>query len=524
VEYSEVLRLKEAADYVRVSEKTLREMANTNRVPCQRVGREWRFLRKALDEWLAGTEPTGSRVRGVSESVGQLYLPTAEAAERPERNGFGDTAFTKNREAPIHSWVPWIAGFSASFVGELLDRELARASKLTVLDPFAGVGTTLVEGIRRQCDVLGFEINPYAALACQVKLEALSRNPSAIRQAAERIDSELRSRLRRSGGRPTSQPPPGFHSRDPFFSPRVEQQILFAKDLIAEEKEDWLRRLICLALGALMVGVSNYTYEPSLGRRAAVGKGVIADADLPRILRDKLLRMAHDVEAWQIECGKARRRPRSRVFSESYLTGAARCLDEASVDVLVTSPPYLNNYHYVRNTRPQMFWLDFVVEAADLRQLETSSFGKFWQTVRSEPQIPLAFSYPELEKKLSELRSLHPEKGAYGGAGWANYAVTYFNDCARFCEVTARVMTPGGLVVVVIGNNILQGVEFKTDELLAHIAEQYGFEIRGLHRVRKKRTGSSIINSSVRVGTAKEKAELYETAIELRMGSALKRA
>ena len=84
-------------------------------------------------------------------------------------------------------------------------------------------------------------------------------------------------------------------------------------------------------------------------------------------------------------------------------------------------------------------------------------------------------------------------------------------------------MAPGGLAVVVIGNNILQGIEFKTDELFAHIAEQQGFEIQELHRVRKKRTGSSIVNSSVRVGTTKEKAELYETAVELRAGSALKR-
>ena len=523
MEKSEVLRLREAADYVRVSEKTLRELAKMSRVPCQRVGREWRFLRKALDEWLAGTEPTGIKAPVVSESVEQLYLPTVRSAPRPPDNGFGDTAFTKNREEPVHSWVPWIAGFSASFVGEILERELDKASKLTVLDPFAGVGTTLVEGVRRNCDVIGFEINPYAALACQVKLEALDRSPAIIRRAAERIESELRSCVRRNGARPNSQPPPKFRTRDPFFSPRVERQVLFAKDLIAEEKEAWLRRLMCLALGAVMVGVSNYTYEPSLGRRVAVGKEVIADADLPRILRDKLLRIAQDIEAWQNGCGRARSRPTNRIFNESYLTGATSRLGKASADVLITSPPYLNNYHYVRNTRPQMFWLDFVAEAADLWEMETSSFGKFWQTVRSEPGIPLSFSYPELEGKLEELRSLHPERGAYGGSGWANYAATYFNDCARFCEVTAPVMAPGGLVVVVIGNNILQSIEFKTDEFFAHIAERYGFEIQKLHRVRKKRTGSSIINSSVRVGTAKEKAELYETAVELRMGSGLKK-
>jgi len=56
-----------------------------------------------------------------------------------------------------------------------------------------------------------------------------------------------------------------------------------------------------------------------------------------------------------------------------------------------------------------------------------------------------------------------------------------------------------GLVVVVIGNNILQGREVKTDEFFAGIAERYGFTVRAMHRVRRKRTGSSIVNSSVRV-------------------------
>ena len=56
-----------------------------------------------------------------------------------------------------------------------------------------------------------------------------------------------------------------------------------------------------------------------------------------------------------------------------------------------------------------------------------------------------------------------------------------------------------------------------TDELLARLAERHGFEVVNLHRVRTKRTGSSIVNSSVRVGGASQKAELYETAVELRV-------
>ncbi len=518
----DVLTLREAAEYVRVNEKTLREKARRGLVPGQRVGREWRFLKKALDEWLAGGKPAGGGAGVVSEAVGQLYLPAEEKTRVPAKTGFGDTAFTKNREEPVHSWVPWIAGFSASFVGGILDRELAADRDLTVLDPFAGVGTTLVEGIKRNCDVAGFEINPYAALACRVKLEAVQHSADSVRDAADRLASFLRERLRRSGAGPQSEPPPGFRTRDSFFSPRIERQVLFVKDFLSDEKEEWLRRLISLALGAVMVGVSNYTYEPSLGRRVAVGKALITDADLARILSDKLLRMARDIECLQAAPAHAGRKPTARIFCESYLTGALSKLKPGSVDVLITSPPYLNNYHYVRNTRPQMFWLDFAAEASDLHELETASFGKFWQTVRAEAGIPLSFAYPELEEKLAELRSVHQEKGVYGGAGWANYAATYFNDCFRFCRVTAQVMRPGGLVVVVIGNNILQGIEFKTDEFFAQIAEQAGFAVQALHQVRKKRTGSSIINSSVRVEAAKRKTELYETAVELRMGSTLK--
>ena len=515
---AEVLNLREAAAFMRVSERTLRERAKTGGVPAQRVGREWRFLKRALEDWLATGGAARADPRKVSEATGQLYLPVVEKATQATKAGFRDTAFTKNRAEPVHRWVPWVAGFSASFVGEILDRELATRKTLSVLDPFAGVGTTLLEGVKRACDVAGFEINPYAALACEVKLDAIRHKPQEVRDAADRLESALRECVADPTREPSCRPPSGFHTRDPFFSPKVERQMLLLKDCLADEKKAWLRKLLRVAMGSVMVGVSNYSYEPSLGRRVSAGKSPILDADVPRILRGKLLLMAEDMAVLRAAHGDSARAA-GRVFNEDYLSGATERLERGSVDVLITSPPYLNNYHYVRNTRPQMFWLDFAQEAADLRQLEMTSFGKFWQTVRTDDEVPLAFAYPELEAKLAELRGLRADKGAYGGPGWANYAATYFNDCDRFCQVTAQMMKPGGLVVVVIGNNILQGIEFKTDRFFAHIARRAGFEVQGLHRVRKKRTGSSIVSSSVRVGMTKKRTELYETAVELRLGT-----
>jgi len=511
----QILRLNEAAAYVRVTEKTLRRMARTNRVPCQRVGREWRFPKQALDEWLAGKPVSLEGTPAIAEPLGQAYLPQMKSFFEPNDRGLSDTGFTKNRQEPVHRWVPWIAGFSSAFVKDVLSRERKSRARLTVLDPFAGVGTTLIEAIRCGCDAMGFEINPYAALACQVKIEAFYRDPEEIRKLCKRFVRTLRNRVNNSAREPRSIVPPGFKTRDPFFSPEVERHVLFVKDCMAEETQPWARHLIAMALGSVLVGVSNYSYEPSLGRRISAGKPEIRYADLPSILERKLLDMAADIELLQQEMA-GQDLSEAQIYSESFMETAPVRVKEGSVDVLITSPPYLNNYHYVRNTRPQMYWLDFVQESSDLTRMERKSFGKFWQTVRSNGSIPLSFSCLPIEKKLQELRTIRSERGPYGGPGWANYAATYFNDCSHFCEIAAKLMVNDGLAVVVIGNNILQGIEFKTDEFFAEIAQGYGFAIEGLHRVRKKRTGSSIIHSSVRIGTAREKVELYETAVALR--------
>ena len=138
---TDVITLREAATFVRVSEKTMRELARANKVPGQKVGREWRFLRSALEAWLAHREPAGI----VAEPDVQYELPFTAKDAKPVTpgklaTGFGDTAFTKNRNQPLHRWVPWIAGFSSSFVGSVLEAASEKEPRdVTVLDPLGRV-------------------------------------------------------------------------------------------------------------------------------------------------------------------------------------------------------------------------------------------------------------------------------------------------------------------------------------------------------------------------------------------------
>ena len=50
----EILTLKEAAKYLKTSCRTLRGLGQTREIPCFRLGSQWRFEKKRLEQWMAG--------------------------------------------------------------------------------------------------------------------------------------------------------------------------------------------------------------------------------------------------------------------------------------------------------------------------------------------------------------------------------------------------------------------------------------------------------------------------------------
>ena len=151
------------------------------------------------------------------------------SADADAGRGFRDPAFLANRTAPVHRWVPWIAGYSQRFVEDALRWYIDGYG--AVLDPFAGVGTTLVEADRAGHEAIGFEINPYAAFASRTKLGAHRVEPERLRDAVRAFrsfsdDAETRSRT------PRATPPEGFRTRAPFYSPKVLRRVLLAQDFI----------------------------------------------------------------------------------------------------------------------------------------------------------------------------------------------------------------------------------------------------------------------------------------------------
>ena len=264
-----------------------------------------------------------------------------------------------------------------------------------------------------------------------------------------------------------------------------------------------------------MVNYSNYSYEPSLGRKATVGRPDVDDYNVAEAMMSKVLQMADDAD-WYRDAHDTRRQKDGRILKRSFFDGYSN-LEAGSVDLLVTSPPYLNNYHYNRNTRPHLYWLGCCSSPSDMKRLEEHSSGTYWQNARDQDGIELDPSIEDktIRQTIAKVRRKNPDKGIYGGSGWANYATRYFNDCGRFLEGAAWCLRPDATALAVIGNAILQGVQIPTDRFLAKIAESRSFEVASIHVPRNARIGNSIINSSVRAGKTNGRT-LYEAIVELR--------
>jgi len=156
------------------------------------------------------------------EHLLQTSLPVEEPCSRRSDSGAADPAFTANRGQLIHRWVPWVAGYSAEFVRQAIGELYYMCPrKGTLLDPFAGVGTTLVEGTFAGIDSVGFEINPFAALVCRAKLSAFDTDPDALHE--DIVTFAATCAAEPPGKAYPDLRPPGFRSRVPF-SARVWRQ------------------------------------------------------------------------------------------------------------------------------------------------------------------------------------------------------------------------------------------------------------------------------------------------------------
>ncbi len=78
---TELMTVREVAEYLRVTEKTIYRLLRRGRIPATKVGHQWRFDRVSIDEWLQ-RRSVGTQVNILvvddEEVIGSLFKETLE--------------------------------------------------------------------------------------------------------------------------------------------------------------------------------------------------------------------------------------------------------------------------------------------------------------------------------------------------------------------------------------------------------------------------------------------------------------
>ena len=382
-----------------------------------------------------------------------------------------------------HDWYRFVLSYPPHLVRRYLD-EFGLKSTDTVLDPFCGTGTTLVEAKKLGIRAVGLEVNPFAHFASTVKLD-WRVDALALKSGANDIAEKVLRRLRRQG----------IHD-DAFFMRNAENLALRGLDEIATklilansisplplhktlvlldvlneaEQEPFYRHARLALANALVYKISNLHFGPEVG----VGKpkadvAVIAAwmSEIHKICAD--LPLLHGVKQAAAEVFNAD----SRRIGEYVKPG--------TISAVMTSPPYPNEKDYTRTTRLESVLLGFIRSKEELRSLKKGFVRSNTRGVYKEDDDDRwVADHPEINRIANAIEARRIELGKTSGFErmYARVAKLYFGGMARHLSELRPLLKPGAQLAYVVGDQASYlRVMIRTGELLADIAQGLGYRL-----------------------------------------------
>jgi len=322
----------------------------------------------------------------------------------------------------------------------------------TILDPFCGSGTTLVEAKLLGRHSLGIDFSPLARLLTRVKTTPLNRGDIAA--AADRL-------LRRWHGI-SDTPAPFVANESHWFSPEASACLRRLAAAAKQEMEPGLRDFLMLCIAAMVRRLSFADDQQIFPERTAFATHAPAadDAHVEQLFRDIVARWAEAVEEFTLACDLG-------VSARVIGTDAREiALPDESVDLAVTSPPYVNAMDYVRVHKLEMFWLGMLGSPAEKRALDTAQIGGE-RVPRSRYRRLHLIGLPIADDILTDLHAADPKR--------AYVLYKYLRDMTANLREVRRVLNSGGRYVIVVGGNTMRKRFIPTYDLLRELAESMGF-------------------------------------------------
>jgi len=402
-------------------------------------------------------------------------------------------SYQGNKDQPGLRWMKYKEGFSRT----LVERFIKERKPSSLLDPFSGLGTAPLVAAGHGISATGIEIMPVGVLAA-----------SGIAHAANGLDKEdlrdignemvRRISCRKPASRDFAFPHVAITEK--AFPKKTEAEIAKAREFIAGIKNPALSGLLNLACMSVLESVSytrkdgqylRWDYRCGRNLRANVDIGEIKS--FPDVLEERLSDMVEDIELVKENYGKC---------YPTFVTGSClellRKIPEGSYDLIVTSPPYANRYDYTRTYAIELAWLGFDQSGfRELRQKMLSATVENkskleWLEGIYEDDLAKAGSMYAKQPVLNEvLEILNNRRGELSNPHIIRLIEGYFFEMAVVISEMARIVKPGGAVIMVNDNVQYHGEEIPVDFVLSDFAEQVGFRCTNILKLPRGKGNSS---------------------------------
>lgn len=341
-----------------------------------------------------------------------------------EEIAFDYAAETQADPTYTHSLHPFPAKFPPQLPRSILAKFARRGD--TVLDPFCGSGTTLVEARLGGIHSVGVDINGLACLISKVKSTPLSTQQ--LKRVRDFIDAVTEESQRWQMGKRIQVEVPEIEGLNHWFQDNValELSLILQKIDLLKDKDvsDFMRA----AFSSIVVRVSN---QDSDTRFAAIDKQIPDGFTLDLFVT----RSKECVKQMQEFSGAIKYF--ATVQTHNADSRKLDFLETESVDLIVTSPPYANTYDYYLYHKFRKRWLGIDVQFAQLNEIGS-------------------------RREYSSLKE-NPKK-------WALDLELCFSEMAR-------VLKQGGMMVLVLGDSVIRGRLLKMDRITAGMASKLGLKV-----------------------------------------------
>lgn len=398
--------------------------------------------------------------------------------------------FNKNKTVSVHQWYPFVEGYSKEFIESILD-EIDYCPE-NVLEPFSGSGTTALELQLKNINCTSFEVSPFMHLLSSVKLYN-NYNTETFDNILTEIKEILLNLPRRIKNIRNIEKVPFGRTvvksdnlkKWNFNDPSLDG-ILDIKYAISFIDDDAYKDLFRIALASIILEVSNLfrngkclSYKKNWQTRKIYTRKEVHNLFLSKI--ENVIK--NDIAILDNASNNSEVDNYNRLHYGDVRINIVN-LPDNSVDLIITSPPYLNSRDYTDIYMLELKVLDLIKNYDELSQLRKNTLRSHVQVKYEELDI---LNVPTLKKYLEKIMK---KEVVLWNNDLLNMIKGYFLDMNHLFEQFKRVMQSDKFIYFNVANSAYFGEEVKVDEIISEIAILHGFELIEIRKARDLKTSS----------------------------------